>query len=520
MSDYGFTDWYVDGRQNRRIRELQEGVAATQARAASESRALRSQLSQVRGNLEERLNRLAKSFDAFVELSDLRMELALYQDAGLVRLRVRRLLDGDPDLSTPLDDVPGYWLAPAADALAAWAAGRDAERSLAEAARRDAVRTAVFVVLARPSAAEPYLETAFPALGETATVAQRAVWTACASGAYGDPGRRLAARRVADLFTALPAERRSAEVRRWTADLDGKPPKLPPALRSETALTDGILAGDKLGKLRELIAPEPAADPVDTDPAVDTPPLGVPKEHRDLLDRLVDEGSAAEMPLLQRAAELRAVIENGAAAAPPKGWYEATGDTLDLICADSTGTDPERRLPALRVAAGELNGLAGELAKRAGARPPASITVRLRDQTMRIQRDGTVPLDDAYAEINRKFSRGPGRELAAIGVAVVGLLATAGFAIGPAVGVAASCCSSAASSAFSRRATPARGSPRWRSTSGAGSPRSPAPWRRRSRIWPPHSRAGKPAPRPTAPRSPMPWPRTAEGSVRAPRHPR
>lgn len=445
FEDYVLADDWYDRRQNRRIRELQAGVAETQARAASEARVLRSQLAQVKGGLEERLGRLAESFDAFVELSDLRMDLVAHQDAALVRLRVRRLLSGDADVPAPLDDVPGYWLAPIADALAAWAAGADADGPLAEARRRDPVRTALFVALARPAAAGPYLGTAFPALGEKVTVAQRAVWTACATGVYGDAGRRLAEQRVAELFAGLDAERRAAEVRRWTAGLDGKPPKMPPALRDETALTDPIMAAGKLGKLRALIAGEPAEDPfpanpvdtdaVDTDPAAGDAIFETPKAHRDLLGRLVNEGSTPEMPLLRRMAVLRAVIEGGRTIAPPKRWDDEAGDVMDLIGSDATGSDPRARLVVLRAGAGELNGLARELEERAGARPPASITVRLREHTLRIQRDGTVPLDDAYAAINRKYSRGPGRERAGLGVAVVGLLATAGFAVGPALGV-------------------------------------------------------------------------------------
>lgn len=439
---YGFADWYVDGRQNRRIRELQEGVAAAQARAASEASALRSQLAQVRGSLGERLDRLAESFDAFVELSDLRMELALHQDAVLVRLRVQRLLNGEPDLAAPLDDVPGYWLAPIADALAAWAAGADADLPLAEAQRRDPFRTACFVALARPEAAGPYLETAFPALGETATVTQRAMWTACASGVYGEQGRRLAARRVADLFAGMPAERRSAEVRRWTAGLEGKPPRLPAELRSEAAITDGLVAAETLRKLRELVeygpTPDsPPVDPVDTVPDTDTPPLGVPKNHRPLLGRLVDEGSAPEVPLLRRAAELRAIIENGGTAKAPERWDDDAGDAVDLVRSDATGADPNLRLPALRAGAAEIDRLARDLAERVRRPLPPYLTVRLYAQTLRIQRDGTVPLDDAYAAFDRKYSRGPQRERAALAVAAVGVLAIAGFGVGLAfVGVA------------------------------------------------------------------------------------
>src|SRR3569833_2366872 len=133
-------DWWTDYRQNRRIQELQGEVEAAYSYAASRSRALQSRLSQVQGTLERRLDRLATSFDAFVELSDIRLDLAMFDREAAVRNRTRRLLTalargaGDP-APLDLDDCPGYWLKPAADGLAALVHGEaTATEQLAAAA--------------------------------------------------------------------------------------------------------------------------------------------------------------------------------------------------------------------------------------------------------------------------------------------------------------------------------------------------------------------------------------------------
>src|SRR3954470_7685263 len=87
-------DWWAERQQNRRIEALQGEVEAAYSYAASRSRALQSKLSQVQGTLERRLDRLATSFDAFVELSDIRMDLAVFDQEAAVRHRTRRLLMG------------------------------------------------------------------------------------------------------------------------------------------------------------------------------------------------------------------------------------------------------------------------------------------------------------------------------------------------------------------------------------------------------------------------------------------
>src|SRR6266540_2638251 len=98
--DDAFVDWlvadsYQDYRQQRAIRELgSEVTSLTSSLAAQrrESGRLRSELAQLQGTLDERVSRLTRAFDAFVELSDLRMTLALFDPPALIRHRVRQVL--------------------------------------------------------------------------------------------------------------------------------------------------------------------------------------------------------------------------------------------------------------------------------------------------------------------------------------------------------------------------------------------------------------------------------------------
>ncbi len=115
MSD----NWYTDYQQNKRLRGLEEdlsSVSASLASARSSQRRLHAELSKVRGSLEQRLDRLSAAFDAFVEISDLRVTLGLFDAQGRVRHQARQLLAGvGPD--GEVSDVDAYWLAPALSAL-------------------------------------------------------------------------------------------------------------------------------------------------------------------------------------------------------------------------------------------------------------------------------------------------------------------------------------------------------------------------------------------------------------------
>ena len=238
-------------------------------------------------------------------------------------------------------DCPGYWLGPAAEALARPLRGDEvtAEAHTAEATGRDEERTSLFLTLAlavagRYDAGRALAGTDPAAPGHDGDPGTSAPVDGLRQGRLRRAGavpHRAPAGRVR---RRLPAETAAAEGRRWHEQIasegssrSGGPPWLPRDLQSEAALTEPPVRGppDRLRARVEgaLPAAEPPAETADA----------VPEEFGALLTRLVDEGSPDEAPLLARARELRQIIENGAAA-PPKAWDAEEGDTLDLLRGD------------------------------------------------------------------------------------------------------------------------------------------------------------------------------------------
>jgi hypothetical protein len=423
-------DWWTDYRQNRRIEELQGEVEAAYSYAASRSRALQSKLSEVQGTLERRLDRLATSFDAFVELSDLRLELAVFDREAAVRNRTRRLLMGlaqraaDPP-PLGLDDVPGYWLKPAADGLSALVRGDDAaaEKFTTQAAERDEDRTTLFLTLGlavagRYTEAVPWLSRALPALGTTVTTVQRRLWIACADGAFGEPGRVHVERRLTELLDELPAEASDAERAAWAQAVAGGVAtgrtSLPRELQGETALTEPPVAAARLKRLRTLV--EEALNPADGAPAAD---------FATLLNTLVDEGSPEEKPLVARARELRQIIEKGGAEQQPAAWDAPAGETLSLLRADLFDRgEPGPRALALRVGRPWLRAIADDLAEQGVVRPPDTVETRLSGHRLRVGTDGAPDLAEAQAAIDATAATSPTGERLGLAVAVIGAAVT------------------------------------------------------------------------------------------------
>jgi hypothetical protein len=420
-------DWWVDNRQNRRIQELQGEVEAAHGYAASRSRALQSRLSEVQGSLERRLDRLAKSFDAFVELSDIRLELAVFDREATVRHRARRLLMGlargasDPP-PLGLDDCPGYWLKPAADGLSALVRGdaSAAEKYTAEAIERDEDRTTLFLTLGlatagRYSEAVPWLSRSLPALGTTVTTVQRQLWIACADGAFGEPGRAHIERRLTEVLDEMPPEAAEQQRERWRQAATGRPgttrSSLPRELQNQTGLTEPPVMAERLAALRAKV--EEALQPRDAVPAAD---FASP------LTTLVDEGGPEERALVARARELRQIIESGA---PEQhvAWDAPAGETLDLLRGDMF----ERSAPGPRALAAKAGGrwirsVTDALARKATARPPEAVDVRLYGRPLRVGPDGSADLADAQADIERAAEVSPTGERLGMAVALTGVV--------------------------------------------------------------------------------------------------
>jgi hypothetical protein len=194
------TDWWVERRQNEQLDELQSEMSY----ARQETSRLQSQLSRVQGGLQEKVNRLSTAFDAFVELSDLRYEMAGFLEAAELRRYATRVLSAmasGTELPPVGEPVPQYWLGPATEALIA--SGEDGP-ALGTAMGLDARRTSIFLTLAlaalgqRHQVRSEWLDVAFgvPAADGTVTRVQRVLWATAARGGFGADGLALVVKRL------------------------------------------------------------------------------------------------------------------------------------------------------------------------------------------------------------------------------------------------------------------------------------------------------------------------------------
>lgn len=427
LVDWLMADSWQDYQQQRAIRALDSELTTLGSSLAAqrrESGLLRSQLAKLQGTLEERVNRLTRAFDAFVELSDLRMTLALFDPPALIRHRTRQIL-ADPTSASALGDfadVPGYWLGPALRAHI----GADAT-ALSEALARDPVRSALFLTIAPVVTGGGGTGLLAQALGslpadQPLTHAQRVLWIAAAEGTFGDAGRTLLEARLAEFVTGLPPEREAAMAEAWAervarlsapglSSLGG--PTSMGGLATDLGANTTLSAAARLRALRTLCEAPPGDEP-----APPTLALG------EVLRSLVDEGSVEEAAVIRRVAELRAVIENRS---EPDGltWDAPAGSAADLLSSDAFDSGTGVRGELARAAGARWILAAAEgLADQAAADPPeeARITVSRVTVRVRANSENTNALAEVRAEVERRYPEPAGLPVPTIALAAVGVL--------------------------------------------------------------------------------------------------
>lgn len=348
---------WTDYSQNTRIRDLEEALDSAHARMARERSHLRSELSQVRGNLEKRLDRVSATLDAFIELSDVRETLSLFGDAARARHRTLQMLDGAtvPDLR--LDDVPDYWLVPAAHGLHALHTGDTATARVRfdDAARRDAHRGRTFAALATALTHAEHARTMgasltadllphLPLPSEELDRGRRALWLLTADGSFGDEAREHLLLSTLRHWSAEGAQPTEA-----TGLGAAPPPRTRGSARDRlpAEVTQCVAAARRLTGLREDVARITALGGEES-PVEALAPDRVSADFLwESLRLLVEEGSPEEAPLLVRAGELRGVIE-GDTNAPP-AWDARVGTVAALLNDDMVRDEapPHRRTFAL-----------------------------------------------------------------------------------------------------------------------------------------------------------------------------
>ncbi len=123
--------WAGEGGRDNLLRSEIEGLHSQASAARSQAARLSSQLAKVQGSMETRLSALAAAFDAYVELGDVREQLAGYPDTSAVRRDATAAFEvltrgGIPERLP--DRTPDYWLTDAMNAVIALAAGHPDER--------------------------------------------------------------------------------------------------------------------------------------------------------------------------------------------------------------------------------------------------------------------------------------------------------------------------------------------------------------------------------------------------------
>jgi hypothetical protein len=378
MTDYSSDTpaWtWGDYGQSKRIQALREDVSAmtsSLAQARSSTRRLQSELSKVTGSLEQRLNRLSVAFDAFVELSDLRMTLALFDEHARVRHRARQLFGENP-LPGELSDVDGYWLAPALAGLQSTVDGAQAGAALDLARQRDMHRAPLFHTLAlvllgrQDLVGTAMLTDLLPEIDHETPVYQRALWTLAADGFLGAAGSDALLKIGSASLGTLPDEAREAAVETW---LGVAKPDAPVKVDVEGAaeLKAALDACARLSALRNWVTERSVGEPAtEVDPIV-----------KRTLELLVDEGSAVELPLLRRERELRRVIEDTDAPSGPQDWTAADGPMITLLRQDTGDAEhPARRAMAVRICAPHILAAADRLAELARRPVPEETKVRV-----------------------------------------------------------------------------------------------------------------------------------------------
>jgi hypothetical protein len=414
MSD----DWWTERQQNKRLAGLEEDlsyVSASLSQARASQNRLKAELSKVSGSLEQRLNRLSAAFDAFVEISDLRVTLGLFDEHGRVRHQARQLLAGAG--VADVSDADGYWLAPALIALRGVADGVVDEEALALATARDPWRTSAFHVLLTSvlggRSTVPTLAPALPVLPPEVPAYQRAVWLLAADGFFGADGWELARERCAEFVSGTTDDSLVTALRDVAAP--SAVVQVPKELDGGGSMANSLHACEKLAVLRTWVTE--ALDGYTNEPD------GEPDElARKSLELLIGEGSPVELPLLVRERELRAVIEGTETA--KSTWDSPVGTASELLRADITSDRPNRRALATRASAPVLVKVAEDLAETARVEAPASLAVRTRYGSVTITPTGpdsaslrkALDLAERSAQVDSKR-----RELA-IGAGVVGVI--------------------------------------------------------------------------------------------------
>lgn len=443
MPDMSNWYWTSDYGRDKMLREGIEAQAAIAARNSRSTARLRSQLNQVTGSLERRISALARAFDAYVELGDVREELSNMPSSATVRRQARDAIailkaNGTPP---PLaEGQAGHWLATAMNRVITVVRGKVPTPDLEEGPSSTFGPPPAFgtspsgVGLASPEA-RIFEALALCLLGHGADIGeqipsllttdggftgeQRALFDATLDGHFGEE----AIVALGDTIRANLARSESSDWSQWlTREAGSSETKL---LRWVEFHTTPVLEleGSTEGANPISVAGYSPIAATEAEQGVDS--IAVIE---DLVGRIIEEGSPLERDLIHRATVLRRTIEHPDNAAEVPRW-EMPSHPVDEIVRESfsrldPGTTAHRELfswilphiePRIREAMEPM-----ELSE-------STTSVRTPGGTVEVSADGAVASQERLARqsVEERYAR-PGWNLplliGAIVVMVVAIL--------------------------------------------------------------------------------------------------
>ncbi|MCL2090455.1 MAG: hypothetical protein FWH11_04405 [Micrococcales bacterium] len=408
---------YDDHRLRRDIRELFAEQARTVASRADNTdqrlSALDDQVTALSGQVEA----LSDKLDALLGLRQVEVEQNALEPVRTARQAaarmVRAVVDDRPVPTASLDDVDGYWLVPAAQALVGARDGRVDQAAAEVAAARDPLRTATLLVavltlVGRPEAALPWLDAAFfPTTGwgspsgtagpTQVTVATRAVWDAAASG-------------LLDLAGVQAVQHRLRAV--------------VPASLGKTLLGLAPSTDKHCSQVEALDAW--TAWVATTGPALDSPTDGAGAACEALhtvVGSLTDEGAPDERDLMERTARLNA--KAGHAPDPSQVWDAPTVSLTNALTAAVRSTAPNQARLVAPAVLPVLRERVDNLVQTLERAPAPTRTVQVDTQSWTVTGDDDLP-GLAAALAAARAQTPPGQRLPLLGALTA---ATVGFVV-------------------------------------------------------------------------------------------
>ncbi|NLT30596.1 MAG: hypothetical protein GXX86_09095 [Propionibacterium sp.] len=275
--------WSSEHGRDRLLRDRLEDYQGRAAAARSQQRRqFERQLGELRGDLDTRLTALTRAFDAYVELDDVREQLAGFPEQARARRRATEALQAlaEGRQPEPLDDLAGYWLPAAVNALRP--DGRPDPAGVGVALDRDATSTRRFLtgVLGAAGHGRAGARHAVDSLAtDRWDDAQQLIWLAVADRVFG-------AEAITHLHGVVRPALDAVGDEGWTQWLADRGAGI-------DAQLDWVIAFY-----------QPEADPEPDDGA----------RHRDDLQGVamieITEGSPPEQPLIARARQLRMMVRD------------------------------------------------------------------------------------------------------------------------------------------------------------------------------------------------------------------